>query len=94
MDLVEKYIGLNEENEMGFSKSNFMKAIKSGKGIVVFGTGGGYSDTKEFGLTVDQIIKATERGKIDMLFKNAEMAIKGAKDPMMKGRKFMIRTEK
>jgi hypothetical protein len=90
-DLIEKYLG--ESKEMGFSKANFMKVIKSGKGLVVYGMGGGYSDTKEFGLTVDQIKKATEKGKVDMLFKNAQMAVKGAKDPKMKGRKFMVRMD-
>lgn len=91
MGLIEKYIG--EASELKFNKTNFHKIIDSGKGIVVYATGGGYSDTKEFGVTADQIKKAISKGNMDIIFKNADMAVKGAKDPKMKGRKFMVRGE-
>ncbi len=91
MNLIEKYLG--EGTDLKFNKTNFHKIMNSGKGVVVYATGGGYSDTKEFGLTGDQIKKAIEKGKLDIIFKNADMAVKGAKDPKMKGRKFMVRVD-
>ncbi len=84
-DIVES------EKEIPFSKSSFMKALKSGKGVVVYGAGGGYADTREFGLDKDQVDSAIEKGKEDILFKNAQSSVKNAKDSKMKGRKFYVR---
>ena len=87
LEKIDKY--LSEEKEIPFNKGNMKMMLSKGKGIVVFGTGGGYSDTREFGLTSDQINKMN----IDDIIKNAQRAVNGAKDPMMKGRKFKIRLE-
>lgn len=96
MQLIEKYLG--EGKETSFNKANFMKIVKSGKGLVVYGTGGGMSDSREIGFSVNQIKKAIEKGKVDMLFKNAQAAVKSSKfdfdgKPYNKARKFMVRMD-
>jgi hypothetical protein len=95
MKKKSKNESLNESAEVAFSKSNFKKLASSsgGKGIVVFGTGGGYSDTSEFSMTGDALQQAIDKGKLDILASNAERNVRGARDPQMRGRKFMIRLD-
>lgn len=82
-----------EGSEIPFSKANLKKMLKDGKGFVVFGTGSGRSDTKEFGLTADEVKNVISKGKEDIIINNAERAVKSAKDPKMRDRKFMIRLD-
>ena len=95
MDLIEKYLG--EAREMIFKKSILKDILKQGKGFVVFGSEGGVSDERIIGFTKDQINKAKEKGKEDIIIKNVDREIKNAKaDAKMnkwKGRKIMIRED-
>jgi len=84
---------MKESKELSFTKSNFMKLAKAGNGVVVFGTGGGYSDTSEFKLSGKILNANTDKKKVDMFFNNAKQSVNGAKDPNMKGRTFKIRAE-
>ena len=85
-DVINLFEG--EGEEITFNKKNFMNLLKSGKGIVVFGTGGGYPDTSEFKVPKDKDVS----GKEDMLFVNASRIVAGAKDSKMKGRQFKVRS--
>jgi len=87
MSKASDVLALFESEELTFSKKNFMNLLKSGSGVVVFGTGGGYSDTIEFKVPKGKDVQ----GKEDMLFVNASRIVAGAKDPKMKGRQFKVR---
>lgn len=93
MKTFKEYVkaNINEGKELPFTKINFMKIANQANGITVFGTGGGYADTKEFSVDKETLKKIIDKEKLEMLFNNAKIAVKGAKDPKMKGRTFMIR---
>lgn len=77
-------------NDDLYTKSNFKKflqyAYDNNKGYVVYSSGGGYSDTKEAGLTADQLKKAIDNNKMDVIIKNVDSAVKYAIEPKLKSR--------
>jgi hypothetical protein len=93
MNLIEKYLGENvkykEGQEIPYTKGKYKEVLSMGYKASIIGTGGGYADTHEFGGE-----KLKDPSKIDIIVDNAERAVKSAKDPKMKGRKFMISIKK
>lgn len=79
-----------EPTDLPFNKKNFLLLLRQGKGVVVYGTGGGYSPTSEWDTD-----KKVPVDKEEIMYKNAEISVKSAKTDkkMNRGRSYRVRVK-
>ena len=91
--VARELIGVSKGDEIAYTPRRLTKFLEGGLAVTVYGMGGGYSDTREWSISEDALRDVLDRGKVDVIAKDAIRGLRHTDMGLGRKRRLIIRIE-